>query len=276
MKEPGWKQPYQRKGTQMEHMKLNESRRMAEEWLEEQKQAQIAGEEDENRRRLLTTLYSRQRDSMDYLGLIRLDMGQARKPAEAAKPDRWETILTHPLCEMVLAVATLALIAMDLQIPAVLTAVLTLVRALLMRTRPGKARAIVAEVHEPYITRAELERFLKLQADRIGTDAEAIGNQYAVTDVRTSRGMENDFGNIYCALYEAQVDDPSNPDIAYPLSIARMNLYKLGYEPVEYAPETAAMFDVLPTEGADQLRCPALRSRETGVVLKKGLMLRRS
>lgn len=263
----------------MERMKLNEGRREAEMWLEERKQEQLACEGDENRRRLLTTLYSRQRDSMDYLSLIRLDLGEGKKPARAAedKPEGWETILTHPLCEMLLAVVTLVFAAMELQLPAVLAAAMLLVRALLVRARPKKKeRVIVAEVHEPYITRAELERFLRLQDDRIGADMEAISAQYAVTDIRTARGMENDFGNIYCALYEAQVDDPDNPDIAYPLSIARMNLYKLGYEPVEYTPETAAMFDVLPTEGGDQLRCPALCSRETGVVLKKGLMLRRS
>lgn len=260
---------------QMEHMKLNEGRREAEKWLEAQRQELTAVETDENRRRLLTTLYSRQRDSMDYLSLIRLDMGEAKKPAAVPdKPEKWEAILTHPLCEMLLAVLTLVFVAMELQLPAVLSAALTLVRVLLVRARPKKKeRVIVAEVHEPYIARAELERFLRLQQDRIETDVEAIRAQYAVTDIKTARGMENDFGNIYCALYEAQVDDPSNPDIAYPLSIARMNLYKLGYEPVEYAPETAAMFDVMPTGGEDQLRCPALRSRDSGVVLKKGLML---
>lgn len=250
---------------------------MAERWLEEQAQEQTSCQIDENRRRLLTTLYSRQRDSMDYLSLIRLDMGEGAKPAAASggRPAKWEAVLTHPLCEMLLAAATLVFIALELQLPAVLAATLMLARALLVRARPRKERAIIAEVHEPYIARAELERFLRLQADRIGTDAEAISSQYAVADVRTSRGMENDFGNIYCALYEAQVDDPANQDLAYPLSVARMNLYKLGYEPVEYGPETAEMFDVLPTEGANQLRCPALRSRETGLVLKKGLLLRR-
>lgn len=263
----------------MERMKLNECRREAESWIDAQQQELIAAETDENRRRLLTTLYSRQRDSMDYLSLIRLDRGEDKAPAEAApvRPEKWETVLMHPLCEMLLAVTTLAFVGAELQLPAILTAALTLVRAIIVRSRPQKKeRVIVAEVHEPYLTRAELERFLRLQGDRIAADAEAISTQYAVADVRVARGMENDFGNIYCALYEAQVDDPGNPDIAYPLSVARTNLYKLGYEPVEYSPETAAMFDVLPTEGEDQLRCPALRSRENGVVLKKGLILRRS
>lgn len=259
----------------MERMKLKEGRRMAEKWLEEQRQEQTACETDENRRRLLSTLYSRQQDSMDYLSLIRLDTGEMTPAAPTAKPEKWERVLAHPLCGMLLAVVTLVFVAVDWELPAVLTAAMTLIRSLLARMHPQKERAVISEVHEPYITRSELERFLHLQSDRIGTDAEAISTQYAVTDVKVSRGMENDFGNIYCALYEAQVDDPSNPDIAYPLSIARTNLYRLGYEPVDYTPETAAMFDVLPTEGDDQLRCPALRSRDTGVVLKKGLMLRR-
>ncbi len=259
----------------MERMKLKEGRRMAEKWLEEQRQEQTACEMDENRRRLLATLYSRQQDSMDYLSLIRLDMGETHPAAPVAKPEKWEKVLAHPLCELLLTVVTLVFVAADWELPAVLTAALALARTLLGRRMPRQERRVISEVHEPYIARAELERFLHLQADRIGTDAEAISTQYAVTDVKVSRGMENDFGNIFCALYEAQVDDPDNQDIAYPLSIARANLYRLGYEPVEYTPATAAMFDVLPTEGEDQLRCPALRSRENGVVLKKGLMLRR-
>lgn len=260
----------------MERMKLNEGRRMAEEWLEVRRQEQLAAEPDENRRRLLSTLYSRQQDSMDYLSLIRLEMGETKKsPETSGKPERWEVLLTHPLCELLLAVLVLVFVAMEQQLPAVLAAALTLVRALLARSRPQKKeRVIVAEVHEPYISRPELERFLRLQGDRIDTDAESVSTQYAVTETKTARGMENDFGNIFCSLYEAQVDEPDNPDIAYPLSIARMNLLKLGYEPVEYSDETAAMFDVMPTEGLDQVRCPALRSRETGVVLKKGLVLR--
>lgn len=262
----------------MDHMNLNESRRTAEQWLEACRQAQISAAEDEHRRRLLNTLYSRQRDSMDYLGLIRLDLGPQRSPGkdEGVRPSRWMRLLRHPLVDVALTLATLVLVALEQQLPALLTAVALLVRALLLLALPKKQeRVLVAEVHEPYLRRDELERFLRLQEERIRADAENIAGQYAASDVRTARGMEKDFGNIYCALYEAQVDDPSNGDLAYPLSIARMNLFKLGYEPVEYSDQTAAMFDVLPTEGEDQLRCPALRSRENGVVLKKGLCLRR-
>ena len=261
----------------MEHMKLNEARRMAEQWLEDHRREDLEAAPDENTRRLLSTLYTRQRDSMDYLSLIRLDLGSPKKAAPApAKPERWETILLHPLCEMLLAVLVLVFAALNLQLPAVLTSALMLSRTLLARTRTQKKeRVIVAEVHEPYINREELERFLLRQSDRISMDVQSVSTQYAVAEIKAARGMENDFGNIFCALCEAQVDEPDNTDLAYPLSVARTNLFRLGYEPVDYSPETAAMFDVLPTEGEEQVRCPALRSRETGVVLKKGLVLRR-
>lgn len=280
----------------MEQMKLKEGRRMADEWLAGQ-QEQLKGETDENRRRLLTTLYSRQQDSMDYLALIRLDMGKPRAAAAPAptRPGRLETILTHPLCGMALSAVLLACVmglalsqgewdeqetkwqiqAAQWLIPAALACAMMLARGLVMLLKPRReVRPVVPEVHEPYLNRVELERFLRLQSDRIAADAESIAAQYAITDVKVARGMENDFGNIYCALYEARVDAPENEDIAYPLSIAQRNLLKLGYEPVEYNAETASMFDVLPTDGPDEMRCPALRSRENGVVLKKGLYLR--
>lgn len=261
----------------MDRMKLSDGRRMADQWLEEHRQEQLEAAEDESRRRLLNTLYTRQRDSMDYLSLIRLDLGNEKKPSDAParQPGRLTSLLAHPLAGTGLAIVTLVFASMEMQLPTILSAVALLARALMMyAVPPKKERVIVAEVHEPYVNREELERFLRMQEDRIQADAESVIAQHAVSDIRTARGMEKDFGNIYCALYEAQVDDPGNGDLAYPLSIARMNLYKLGYEPVEYSEETAAMFDVLPVEGEDQLRCPALRSRENGVVLKKGLWLR--
>ena len=254
-------------------MKLNEGRHLAQEWLEQRWQEQLAAAETENDRRLVNTLYQRQRDSLEYLTLFRVDTGVATQRPQAAKPAMWERVLAHPLCEMALAVLALIFAVTEMQIPAVLTAVGLLLRVLAVRAMPREKRQVVPEVHEPYLERDGLERFLRLQQERIAADAASISTQYAVEDMKIARGMENDFGNIYCALYEAQVDDPGNEDLSYPLSIARMNLFKLGYEPVAYAPETAALFDVLPAEGGDQLRCPAIRSRENGVVLKKGLYL---
>lgn len=281
----------------MEQLKLKDGRRLAEAWLTEQQQTQLSAETDENRRRLLTTLYSRQQESMDYLTLIRLDLGKPQNHTEAApaRPGLMERVLTHPAWDAALPAALLALVmglsltqgewndqaatwqvqAAKWLIPAALLCAGMMARGLLMLLKPRKTSCpVVPEVHEPYLNRAELERFLRLQGDRIAVDAESIAAQYAITDVKVARGMENDFGNIFCALYEAQVDAPDNEDIAYPLSIAQRNLLKLGYEPVAYSAETASMFDILPTDGPDEMRCPALRSRENGVVLKKGLYLR--
>ena len=61
--------------------------------------------------------------------------------------------------------------------------------------------------------------------------------------------------------------------LAYPLSILKMSLLERGMEPVAYTGETSALFDVMPGDGQGEMRWPAIRSSENGVILKRGLYL---
>jgi hypothetical protein len=53
-----------------------------------------------------------------------------------------------------------------------------------------------------------------------------------------------------------------------------MSLLERGMEPALYTPGTASLFDVIPADCPDQKRYPAIRSRENGAVIRRGLFLR--
>ena len=81
----------------MEQLNLTKSRRMAEDYLDDHLQESLAAETDEDRRRLLQTLYTRQKGSLEYLSLIRLDMGKsAAFDDEPDEPGKLTKVLTHP------------------------------------------------------------------------------------------------------------------------------------------------------------------------------------
>ena len=87
----------------MEQLNLQKSRRMAENWLDDHRRAAVASA-SEDERRLLETLYARQKGSMEYLGLIRLDMGQHADEEERELPMAL-TIPAHPaVCLLLSAV----------------------------------------------------------------------------------------------------------------------------------------------------------------------------
>lgn len=257
-------------------MNLIRSRRMAEEWLDEQLQTSLAAETDVDRRRLLQTLYARQKGSLEYLSLIRLDMGKSAYEEDPEAPGKLLTLLMLPFLDIVLPLLVFCFVILEMEAASLVAAILLFGRAVLRMTHPAYARKQPAlpEVHEPYLLESDMERFLLRQRDRIAADAESIADRHGVTISRERRAVADDAVEMYCALYEAQVDCPGQESLAYPLSLAKMSLLERGYEPVPYSQETAALFDVMPADCPDQMRYPAIRCCEDGAVVKRGLFLR--
>ena len=261
----------------MEQLNLQKSRRMAENWLDDHRRAAVASA-SEDERRLLETLYARQKGSMEYLGLIRLDMGQHADEEERELPMAL-TIPAHPAVCLLLLVAVLTFVLLKWQVPAVVAAIIALLQGLLMvicSVLGGKKGVVVPEVHEPYLVESELAHFLQQQSERIAVDAASIAERQAVTLTRERQDVGEDAVELYCALYEAALDVPDKEVLAYPLSVLKMSLLERGLEPVEYTDKSAGLFDVMPADCPGEMRWPAIRSRENGVVLKRGLYLRRS
>lgn len=261
----------------MDHLTLLKCRRMAENWLDEQQRKDLAAAPDEETQRLIRTLYARQRGSLEYLSLIQLDMGAQRNAHEDGEPEKWLLALAHPLVDLLLMVAVLAFVLLEWQLPAVVAAILAALHVLLRITHPAlrrKPRAALPEVHEPYVPEADMARFLRQQTERIQADAASIAERQAITLVRERQDVGEDAVELYCALHEAALDVPDPQLLAYPLSILRMSLLERGLEPVAYAPDTAALFDVMPADCPEGMRWPAIRSRENGVIVKRGLYLR--
>lgn len=260
----------------MDKLNLDKSRRVAENWLDDHRLDALSTAPEEEKR-LLETLYARQRGSLEYLKLIRLEEGKPTKERDD-EPEKWLLWLAHPVIDVLLPVAVLTLVLLDLKIAAVAVAILAALRGLLLAVHPALRRRTtptLPEVHEPYLPEDELLRFLQHQTDRIAIDAASIAERQAVTLVRERQDVGEDAVELYCALYEAALDMPDREALAYPLSILKMSLLERGLEPVAYSDDAAALFDVMPADCEEGMRWPAIRSRENGVILKRGLYLRR-
>lgn len=259
----------------MEHLSLPKGRRIAEAWLDDHMQDAVsAAAEDE--RRLLKTLYTRQKGSLEYLSLIQLDMGKPAAHQEDESAPLWLTALAHPLVDILMPVVVLAFVLLDWDLAAVISAILATLRGLLRATHPAlrsREVPIVPEVHEPYLLESDLTRFLQQQTDRIAIDAASIAERQAVTLIRERQDVGEDAVELYCALYEAALDIPDREALAYPLSILKMSLLERGLEPVEYTPGSSALFDVMPADCPGEMRWPAIRSRDNGAIHKRGLYL---
>lgn len=261
----------------MEKLSLDRSRRFAENWMDDHLRAALAAQPEEERRRLLETLYLRQKGSMEYLSLIQLEMGKPAKDIDDEAPSRIISVLMHPALDLLLPVITLALVLLDQELFAVIAAILMTLRGLMRLSHPAfrhREKPVLPEVHEPYLLENELTRFLQKQEDRIQIDAAGIADRQAVTLVRERHDVGEDAVELYCSLYEAALDTQDQEALAYPLSIAKMALIERGLEAVTYTPDTAALFDVMPSGGPGEMRWPAIRERETGAIVKRGLYLR--
>lgn len=255
----------------MEQLNLSKSRQLAENWLDDHRREALAAAPEEERR-LLETLYARQRSSLEYLQLIQLDQGAPAR--EEAEPEKWLIFLSHPIIDVLLPVLVLAFVLLDLELAAVISGILSVLRGLLIASNPALRRGytpVLHEVHEPYLPVDQLTRFLQQQTDRIAVDAASITERQAVTLIRERQDVGEDAVELYCALYEAALDVSDPEPLSYPLSILKASLWERGLEPVPYTADTAALFDVMPGDSRSEMRWPAIRSRDSGAVLKRGL-----
>ena len=257
-------------------MSLSKCRMMAETYLDTQLNQALANARDEEQKKLLKTLYARQKGALEYLSMVQLDMG---KPAaeDAPEPGKALRAVTHPAVEMALMVALLTFVLLRMQVPAVAVGIAATLLALVRLMHPGlrsRRRPVLPEVHEPFVTGADMERFLRRQTDRIAADAASIAERQTVTLVRERQDVGADAVELYCALCETALDIPEPQLLSYPLSVLKMTLLERGLEPVAYSAETAALFDIMPADCPEGMRWPAIRSRENGVVHKRGLYLR--
>lgn len=261
----------------MDKLSLQKGRRLAENWMDDHLRAALSNEPDDEKRRLLTTLYSRQKGSLEFLSLIELDMGTPAAPA-AEEPGRALSLFMHPLFCLLTPVATLAFMLLSWPLAAVAAGVGAVMQGLVRLTHPAFRRGnkpVLPEVHEPYLLESALNRFLQQQEDRIRTDAAGIADRQAVTMIKERRDVGEDAVELYCALYEAMLDTRDAEALSYPMSIVKMSLVERGLEIVPYSETTAALFDMMPSPAGEEMRWPAIRERESGAVVKRGLYLRR-
>lgn len=261
----------------MDTMNMERSRRLAESWLDDRLQDSLAEESDEDRRRLLQTLYSRQKHSMEYLSLIHIDEGKPALADADEKPDTALALLMHPFVDLLGPLLLLIFILLELEAGTVIVGILLFMRAVIRLTHPAyakQAETAAPEAREPYLLESEVQHFLQQQTDRIAIDAASIADRHVVTLSKERQGVADDAVEMYCALYEAQVDFPDQESLFYPLSMAKMSLLERGFEPVLYTESTASLFDVMPADCPSQLRYPAIRNRENGAIIKRGLYLR--
>ena len=242
-------------------------------WLEEEMEKQLSVETDMARKRLITTLFARQKKSIQCLNLIKADDPAKKQQLALADQEKWLQILLHPAANLLLPVIVLVLAIFRLNIPTAVVCVLMLVRAVLLLLVKPKDKPEEPQVNTPYVDDEELSGFLRDQRNAISIDVDSIMSQFATANVKEHKGIVNDLIAAYLSLYEAKVDAPDNDDLAYPLSVMKTCLYRCGLDVISYSPETAALFDVMDVDYPSHERTPAIRNREDGIIVKKGLYL---
>lgn len=242
-------------------------------WLDEEMEKQLSVETEMARKRLITTFFARQKKSMECLNLIKSDDPEQKQKLELATQEKWLQILLHPAGNLVLPVIVLVLALFKLNIPTAVMCVLMLVRAVLLLLVKPKEQKDEDIFTKPYVDDEELAGFLRDLRNNIAIDVDSIMSQFATVNVKEQKGTIDDLVKAYLALYEARVDAPDNDDLSYPLSVMKACLYRSGLDVVNYSAENAALFDVMDVDYPSQERTPAIRSREDGIIVKKGLYL---
>lgn len=259
----------------MKKLDPNQGSQLAAEWLEDEMNKQLNVETDTSRKRLISTFYARQIKSMEALELIQADEPPKKQRLELAEQGRWLNILLHPAGHLLFPVIILVLAMFRLNIPTAIAAVLMLVRAvLLLLVRPDrKKEPETPPVSTPYVDDEDLTGFLRDLRNAISIDVDSLMSQFATTGIKEQKGVASDLVTVYTSLYEASVDAPDNDDLSYPLSVLKTCLYRVGMEVVHYSPENALLFDMMDVDYPSQERTPAIRSREDGILIRKGLYL---
>jgi len=242
-------------------------------WLDEEMHKQLSVESDMARKRLITTFYARQKKSMECLNLIQSDDPAKKQQLELASQEKWLQILLHPAGNLVLPVIILVLALFKLNIPTAVMCVLMLVRTVLLLLVKPKDDKEEPPFAKPYVDDEDLAGFLRDQRNAISIDVDSIMSSFATVNVKEHKGTVNDLITAYLSLYEAHVDAPDNADLSYPLSVLKTCLHRSGLDVIPYSAENAALFDIMDVDYPSQMRTPAIRSREDGITVKKGLYL---
>ena len=132
----------------MEHLSLQRSGRMAQNWLDDHMKDSLASAPEEERR-LLETLYARQKGSLEYLSLIQLDMGKPAKETEDVKPEKWLRVVCHGSMDLLLPVVTLAFVLLDWELAGMGDREFDIAWAMLRR--PGQRFMVRAEEYEAFL-----------------------------------------------------------------------------------------------------------------------------
>lgn len=245
--------------------------KLSADWLDQEMQNLLNVETDMARKRLITTFFARQKKTIECLNLIKAD--EKKQQLALADQEKWLQILLHPAANLVLPVIILVLALFKLNIPTAVACVLMLVRSVLLLLVKPKDKPEEPQVSTPYVDDEALSGFLRDQRNAIAIDVDSIMSQFATANVKEQKGITNDLIAVYLSLYEAKVDAPDNDDLSYPLSVLKTCLHRSGLDVIHYSQENAALFDVMDVDYPSQERTPAIRSREDGIIVKKGLYL---
>ena len=242
-------------------------------WLDQEMQNLLNVETDMARKRLITTFFARQKKTIECLNLIKADDPKKKQQLALADQEKWLQILLHPAANLVLPVIILVLALFKLNIPTAVACALMLVRSVLLLLVKPKDKPEEPQVSTPYVDDEALSGFLRDQRNAIAIDVDSIMSQFTTANAKEQKGITNDLISVYLSLYEAKVDAPDNDDLSYPLSVLKTCLHRSGLDVIHYSPENAALFDVMDVDYPSQERTPAIRSREDGIIVKKGLYL---
>ncbi len=253
-------------------------RRQAEEQLHQAEQARMANISAGTRRQLLHLLYAREAKSLACVDVLH------------AQPVRQEKDTGRLLLLIAAIVLSLGSFALWLTLPQTISSensgwvgrfVLCAAVQLLSLGVSGVCAAVMLR-RQPEVTVTAEENDihrLVLEADsRIALDAQTIEVLFTQDSMASVNVSEDTACEIYAALYEMMQDARLSGSrqqenaLSWPLSNAQSLLNSMGCQTVDYAPDKAAYFDVMDSD-IDQQRYPAIVAKESGLMLRRGLML---
>lgn len=252
--------------------------------LKQAEQARMSKEHDPARQQIIHLLYVREQLALkNHVALVQQEVPQVKKKLNFRQ-------LLWPVATLLLSGAALALwltlpetvtpensgwmgryvLCTAVQVVAVVAGVGSVVQAFKPQQETVQPRLTLDE--------AAAKRQLVETESRIAMDAQTIEGLYAQETASVSNSYEETVAELYCTLREMQVDAQMDGNheqldmLSWPLINAKKLLKTMGCDVVEYAPETAAMFDMIHSDVTQQRR-PAIVQMDTGLVRLRGLYL---
>ncbi len=253
-------------------------RRQAEEQLLQAEKTRMASVSASTRRQLLHLLYAHEAKSLACMDVLH------------AQPVREEKCTKHLLLLIAVVVLNIGSVALWLTLPQTISGensgwvgrfVLCAAVQLLSLGVSGVCAAVMLKRQPEATVTAEENDIHRLvcEADsRIALDAQTIESLFAQDSTAAVNVSEDTVCEIYASLYEMMQDarlsgsKQQENALSWPLSNAQSLLNSRGCQTVDYAPDKAAYFDVMDSD-IDQQRCPAIVAKESGLMLRRGLML---